>query len=458
MGEFMFDIDEVKYLCYVMDDTFFLSSKSTYEYITFGDIDHYEILVNFDIEKWIRKLNRVTYKQYKDGYMINFFDEEFEVYMIHLDSDIKYYLKDVEFNIDAVLVKISIKSPGFSTYHIRGKEFHVSWVDPYEVRSTIKSGFIEPIHMDHIRHKGHLIFKMFELKLLYKLEVRSEIIEQLSQLEYTPFKKVKASFFKILLDEKSYDSIKALNYIGVLEVAFPLIAKMKENNLWDFGLYCLKKIEHILNADHYFQDHLAKAIRRNMTHKFESGLTKYQMIKFSILFHDAYKTMQLKLNSPELYEDQFTDFCGYFEFDEETCRYYAQIIQSSRKMKIELNDDTNVIKISDEKLYNFYEEYRDEVIDVLLVSYVDQLCQALLDEEKMKEKITFIMQKYISKYCEIQSINSEITTMEIDGHLLSDIELTLLIENVKKNVFFGKLRYDRTCIVNYFQKLIEQSD
>ena len=49
MGDIMFDIDEVRYLCYVMDDTFLLSSKSTYEYIMFGDIDHYEILVSFDI-------------------------------------------------------------------------------------------------------------------------------------------------------------------------------------------------------------------------------------------------------------------------------------------------------------------------------------------------------------------------------------------------------------------------
>jgi hypothetical protein len=68
------------------------------------------------------------------------------------------------------------------------------------------------------------------------------------------------------------------------------------------------------------------------------------------------------------------------------------------------------------------------------------------------------MMQYVSKYCEVQGINSEITTMEIDGYQLSDVELTLLIENVKRNVFFGNLRYDRKSIIEYFQKLIEQSD
>lgn len=453
----MFDIEEVRYLCYVIKDTFYLSGKSTYEYIMFGDIDQYEILVDFDIEDWIKKLNRVTYKKYKNGYLLNFFDEEFKVYVSRLKIHVDDYLKEAVFNLESIFIKISLDTPGFSTYHVSGREFHVSWLDPYDVRPITKLGYIEPVNYGLMESRGHLVFKMFELKVKHKLDMRSEVEKRLCKLNYQTITDAKDAFFNILKNDKSYYAIKSLDTIGVLEVAFPLIIKMKEENLWQFGLYCLKKLENILNTDHYFQDSLAKAIRRKMSYKLNDEITKYQMIKFSVLFHDAHKIMKLKINSPELYEEPFTDFCSYFKFEEALCRYYGQVIQSNRRLKVELKHSIEAIKESDEILYEFYEEYQDDVIDVLLVCYVDQLCHDLHNEEDMKEKISYVMMRYISKYLEIQSINSEITTMEIDSAGLSDVELTLLIENVKKNVFFGNLRYDRKSIIPYFQKLIEQS-
>ena len=457
MGEVMFEIDEIKYLCDMINGTFYISPRSTYEYIMFGDIDHYEILVSFNMEEWLKKVTRVTYKKHAKGYLVTFIDEQLEVYMESLEEPIESYIKKAEFNIDAIVMEISLEAPGYCTYVVKNKEYYASWIDVYNVRSNTKMGYIEPIHLESISYHGDLIFKMVELKVKHQLDIKPCLIDQLSQESYEPFGPVKQSFFNILSDTKSHQALMILDQIGVLEKAFPLIKQMKENNLWDFGLYCLKKLECVLNSDHYFQESLSKAINGTMRFQFECGLKKYQMIKFSVLFHDVYKIMKLKQNSPELYEDHFTDFCSYFEFKEKTCHYYAQVIQSHRKILIDLKESFSEGNLSQNKLYEFYEEYQDEVIDVLLVLYVDQLCHALYDEEMMKERLSYVMKLYISKYCEIQCINSEITTMEIDTHQLSDVELTLLIEDVKKNVFFGNLRYDRKSIIRYFQKLIEQS-
>lgn len=457
MGEIMFEIDEIKYLCSMINETIYISPRSTYEFIMYGDIDHYEILVTFNMDEWLKKFMRITYKKHAKGYLVTFIDEQLEVYMESLEESIESYLQKAEFNIDAIAMKISMDAPGFCTYVIKNKTYYLSWIDVYNVRSNTKMGYIEPIHLESIAYHGDLIFKMVELKVKHQLDIEPYLIEQLSLVRYEPFGKVKQSFFNILSDAKSHQALEILDQIGVLERAFPLIKQMKDKDLWDFGLYCLKKLECVLNSDHYFQESLSKAIDRNMGFQFDCGLTKYQMIKFSVLFHDVYKIMKLKQNSPELYEDHFTDFCSYFEFKEKTCQYYAQVIQSHRKILIDLKESISVGNLSQVKLYEFYEEYQDEVLDVLLVLYVDQLCHALLDEEVMKERMSYVMKLYISKYCEIQSINSEITTMEIDNQQLSDIELTLLIEDVKKNVFFGNLRYDRNSIIKYFQKLIEQS-
>lgn len=453
----MFEIDEIKYLCCMINETFYISPRSTYEFIMFGDIDHYEILVTFNMEERLKNLTRITYKKQGKGYRVTFIDEQLEVYMESLEESIESYLQKAEFNIDAIAMKISMAAPGVGTYVVKNKTYHLSWIDVYNVRYNTKRGYIEPIHLESISYHGDLVFKMLELKVKHQLDIEPCLIEKLSQECYEPFGSVKQSFFNILLDSKSHQALEILDQIGILERAFPLIKQMKEKNLWDFGLYCLKKLECVLNSDHYFQESLSKAIDRNMRFQFDCGLTKYQMIKFSVLFHDVYKIMKLKQNSPELYEDHFTDFCSYFEFKEKTCQYYAQIIRSHRKTLIDLKESFSDCNLSQVKLYEFYEEYQDEVIDVLLVLYVDQLCHALLDEEVMKERISDVMKLYISKYCEIQSINSELSTLEIDNQYLSDAELTLLIEDVKKNVFFGNLSYDRNSIIKYFQKLIEQS-
>ena len=225
---------------------------------------------------------------------------------------------------------------------------------------------------------------------------------------------------------------------------------MKAKGVWSDGLNSLEKLEVLLNTPEGFSDGVNRIISEELRYTFDCGLNKYQMLKFSVLFYQAYQVMLLRQNAPERYEEPYTNFCDNFGFCEDACSYYSLMIKSSQELSLNMKD-----RVSLERQYEFYDEYRNHSIDVLVIYLIKQMNE---EKELYINRFEYMIKKYITKYCELQSINGEITTLDISRHELSDVRLTLLIEKVKEKIFFGNLRYDRKTIINYLQKLIEQSN
>jgi len=442
----MFNIDEIKLLCDKDFGPFYLSPKSTYEYILYGDIDYFEILIEEPLHDWIGKLKYVEYKIDEEDLIVYFRDELFELHVKTLKDPINVYLDGFDFNIDGVAIRVSdeTKHKTFACYQ---EKYCASWVDPNNLRVSIKDGLIKPIHLDIISTCGDKIFKMLSKMVDLKLDLDKDTIDALKLNSYHISKDVKPYFLNILNYRNSYHYINLLDELGLLSQAFPLVTSMKNRSIWYEGLDHLKTFENLILRSDFFSDGIYRILQETLMYDFDCGLNKLQMLKISILFYRAHEVMLLKYNSPERYEQPYTQFCDQFGFKEEACRYYSLIIKCSQKIDFSLNHSLSL-----KEQYDFFESYEDYTIDVLLLLLIqgNQITSEV-------ETFEYLVQIYQSKYLEIQSINSEITTMDIERHDLSDVNLTLLIEEVKEKIFFGNLRYNRKSIIGYLQKLIEQS-
>lgn len=434
----MFNIDEIRYLCKMNHGTFYLSPKSTYEYIIYGDIDHYEILIEAPINDWIKHQNNMDYEVCDEGICVFYRDELIEIKICSLNGEsIESYLSKFTYTIDGVAIKITekIHREAFACFK---EDYYAIWVDPYQLKETLKAGYIDVIHRDRIN--GEILFELIYMMGLKHLDIQSSLIEYARNRAYTIEKSVTKMFFYLLNQEHSAKYLELLSSFNLLEAAFPIVKQLKNHGKWHEAIDDVKKIETIFTDYDLFSDGVKRIIKRDLDMTFTNDLTKYQMLKFSILFQNAHHVMSLKINAPERYELPFVNFCDYFGFDVDICSYYGAIIQASKKMILNLKD-----RINRQAQFDFYEEYQDLTIDVLLLYFI----QSRIDHNIINH-LEYLIKGYVNEYKDLESINSEITTLDVDVKL-NDVQMTLLLEKIKKMIFFGNLRYDRKHIVSYIQ-------
>lgn len=465
----MFDITEFTFMTRLINQPYYLSPKSTFEYIMFNDIDNYEFIVDFDIDNWLSKVKKKHHIQVikeNNVYSVVFHNESISVKLYNLQNEtMESYLNRANFNIESVALKVSHdEHNNFDHYYYSGKTYYCSWMDPYHKRLGIKASYIEPVNLQRIKDNGALLYQMAILMADNNFDVHPEVLKYIKTISYDlhcDSELCNDYFFKVLSYRSAYKYMKMLDEFGVLEKTYPIIKQMKKQmiegmNLWQRALFCLKKLENIIYSDTYFVDSVSREIQRNANKILLSGLMKSQLLKFSILFYNAHLTMKLKINAPELYEESFTSFCTIFSLSNESCHYYAQVVQNNRKSIIDLREEllqgNSMSKINH---YEFYEDFQDNTIDVLLIQYVDQICGVKF-EDGYRKRLEFFVQNYISKFCEIQSINSEITTLEINTKNYSDASMLLLLDVVKRHIFLGNLRYDRQTIIEFINKIIKE--
>lgn len=441
----MFNIEEIRYLCSLNIDEFYLSPRSSYEYLIYGDIDHFEILIESSLDDWIEG-QFFTFEKCEDQICLIENRDNLNISVRSLEGlNIEAYISQQDFSTSGVCIKISNKR-AVKAFACLKDHYYASWIDPFKVREDLKKSYIRPIRKLH--NEAEKYFEMIILMINYHLEVSKETLESLKGQSFVFNRDVKEDFFLILLHHHASYYIKILDDLGLIEICFPLVKKIKAKQGWLKGLLALKRLEDIIIDESFFSDGVKRAIKRSLDDGFECGLNRYQMLKFSLLFYNAHEVMLLKRNAPERYEEPFTSFCDYFGFQEQACRYYGFIIQASQQAQLDI-----INRMSLQLQYDFFDDFQDQSIDVLLIYYI------LRHDGDIEHRnhVEYLIKKFVNKYLEIQCINSEITTMDISRYKLSDVELTLLIEEVKKRIFFGNLRYDRKTIIKYLQKLIEQS-
>lgn len=451
IGGCMFEIEEFRFITRVIGREFYLSPKTTFEYILYHDTEHFEVITSFDIYEWIletRKVYLLAYQEKSYGYDITFIDQHLSFSLIN--KPVSEILENGFLTTEGIMAHVKYdEGTGSRKCEINKKWYQFSFYDPYNYLDSIRRNYLGPLKkLESIDQVFKMFSRMSELNFDLHPDIRNSLKDYQIQSDY--HFKVRDDLFKILEKSDSHKYIKLLSDHHFFEKALEVVEKM-DRSKWEQDIKALKKLELILSTDDYFNDSTKRAIERNHTYLFPCKITKYQMLKFSVLFHHAYKSMKLKHNAPELYETDFTDFCDLFGFVNETCKYYGHVIQNSRSVENKYKTDT--IDLS--SLYDFFEGINKNVLDILLVEYVESIIRYPDHEKDFKERFEYFVNTYNNKYLELQSINGEMTTLEFDMHNFSDAQMMILLDDVKKQVFLGDLRYDRHSIVNYIKENID---
>lgn len=468
----MFKIDEIRFITELIDNNFYLSPKSTFEYMTTYDIETMELLVEFDITKWLKKLklnHNVSYQKKGNKYFVEFLDEKIDASFISIsDISIDDYLSRMCFNIEAIAIKISCDvSKGFTSYKNNNKTYYANWIDPFSVKEDIEANYIAPINYKTLIENSELIFKIVAMMSIHGFDIKKESIMYLKKykdkINYKSSEMTNQYLFLILERVDSYKYLKILDELEILEEVYPFINEMKAKykngvNLWEFGLICLNKIESIIYSEGYFVDSIARAYKRNCEIKFPSGITKVQMLKFAALFHNVNFVIQIPLNLTNQKSDDFFDFCSCFDFGKDECIYFSQVIQTNTESISNIRDDIlNGNKASKENQYEFYDDFKNNTLDVLLIQFVDMICADNFEEQAILSRLENLAKNYMSKYCELESINAEITSLDLNYKEIGDMNMLLLLNDVKKKIFLGILNYDRQTIINYIEDIIKKT-
>lgn len=447
----MFDIHEIRFLTRIINRPYYLSNTSTLEYIMYHDIETYKIFVDFDIYQWILKIKKkhfIRYRTSKGGYEVHFKREKFKVLIFPLECKPSHLLERVVFNIDAVMIEIQTEHHGFSDYTYKQKTYYAKWLDPHHKRPSIMASYIEPIDVNVLLNQGHLFMDMIAFMAQHQFDLHPELLSMFKDrrdlIEYQSVDCNKL-LFRILGYNNASTYLELLDDLQILEHVFPYIKAMKngKEDYWKKGLKCLNSTELLLASEQSLKNSFLGILNRNFSKRFSCRKTKLVMFKFSILFYYAYHVFDRT--------NELSSFCSVYKLEVDTCEYYSNVVKYHMNQDLDLYSTVDLLSL--EKQYQFFDTYKDQSIDLLLLKYVFSYCDSETCKV-VKEHLIAYIQRYVSKYLEIQSINNEITTLSVECKHISDENMLDIIDDIKRQVFLGTLRYDRSLIIKKIKERI----
>jgi len=457
----MFDINLIKRITKSLDRPFFLSKTSSLEYIINRDIHEPEILVDSDVESLllVLQLSRpLTYEKREGWYVITFRDYEDHLKMKQIDfSSLKNSLKSPVFNYQAVAFEIN-KEPDHALYSLEGAYCHLH--DPHGQYPVLRSHEVEVIDLSRIQDEGQYVYDMVQIMAKYDLSLTSDNYEDLKvirkKIRYASIE-LKDTIFNIFKTNKSDKYWKILHELGALQVMEDLIVADDYPSFWERGIQALARVESILSRRTYFQEYVCRGLQQNLMTSYYGGFSKLQLLKFSVLFYYGHQGVPLEGQSYFRKSSPLSRFCNFFDLKKEACLYYAHVVDSSQRHTITFGHHLmKRVPLTAREKFHFFKSYDENAIDILLIQYVYQTISAdNLSEMVMKENLEKLFICYLTSYCDLKSINSELSTLEINPHQISDELMLKWIDEVKEGIFLGQLEYKREPIIDYLHHKIQ---
>lgn len=453
----MFDIAMMKRLTRILDDPYMVSPRSSFEYILYKDIKQVEIYIDKDVENWLGEIQHKRPLTY--ACVDTWFHVEFEDYgdCVKIKQgkklDIEARLRQATFNYEALALCVdNNKDEACDSLSWQGQSYFAHILDPFDQVTHIKRFYIEAIHLKKIIKDGRHLYEMIKYMASYHMDLSPESQADLvcisPQINYpdTPFD---ADFFEIFHAKDSYTYWQLLKDLGALAPLKTFLNTQDTDDFWRRGIEALKRMETILDTKDYFQEYICKGLYQNLLHTRYGGYSKLQLLKFSLLFYQRPRPLTLENMT---YMPVSSPFCKFFSLGKEACAYYGQVVDNSQGTRLDFHKAVSQNEImTNKEMYDFYKAFDAYTIDILLIQYVHQtLAIDPLSEMVYKEKLENLIVNYLSTYCDLKGINSQVSTLEIDHHL-SDDHVLLLIDEVKEKIFLGQLAYNRSKIIDYIQ-------
>lgn len=461
----MFDISLIRRLTLTLNKEYYFSPQSTFEYILYNDIEIPEIYIDEDVELLLMSTQMersLTYDLVDGWYHIRFrdFGDYIKMKKMNLET-VQSKIANSPFNYGALAIVINnIDLDSYKERNIQNKMYYAHLLDPYNQYQWLKKFYIQVIDLKAIITNGKHIYEMVHYMSNYKLDLSKDayadllVIKNKINYPHINFKDTIFDLFKSSESHKFWDLLKDLN---ALKVVNSLLSDIDEEKFWTVGISALKRVEAILKKKDYFQEYVCRGLHQNLITSDYGGYSKIQLLKFSMLFYHGHRQIQLEPKAYFIPDSPLGGFCKFFHLKKEACLYYAHVVESSQNSKLNFKDA--LIKkelLSMKEIFDLFKKFDDHTIDILLIQYVYQTLDVdHLSDMVIKEKFEELIICYLSTYCDLKSINSELSTLEIKQAQGSDEIILKLIDEVKEGIFLGELEYNRDIIIKYIQDKLD---
>ena len=221
---------------------------------------------------------------------------------------------------------------------------------------------------------------------------------------------------KSLCSESTYNKLKELNEIGILEQIIPQIKGMKEVgeckyhvvNAYEHSLNALDEFENIIRKDDFFSTHLSKDIEAYLNVNVADNLKKFQLLKLGVFLHDIGKpdsktiddTGRAHFKGHEMVGENIIFNLGkQLELQSETVDLIAKYVRYHMTLLV-LYKTNNM---NQENLFELFDTLGEDIIGIVILGYCDVVATRRLLNPKedmgvIKTYMEYILTNYIYRY------------------------------------------------------------
>lgn len=337
-----------------------------------------------------------------------------------------------------------------------------SVVDVTNGLEDLKKGIIRSTYEDAFKDDPIRLLRAVRLcgELNYEIEENTKALIRNSSklLRTTAGERIMDELFKIFSLADSHTYIELLDELELLKVIFPIVEDMKSVGKCDYhtvdsythSLLTLKAIEK--NLTKIMNSKWAEKIEEHFSEK-HGGKTRLSIFKLGAFLHDIGKPSAMKIQGDKV-SFKGHDITGREEFK----MILNSLPMSSSQVKIIDGIITGHMKIlglyktgaQNKDVFNFFNEYKENTIDVILVSLFDFIAKReLLDEDESQiEKYCNFSMILIDKYYANRQKNYKIISgneiMTLTG--AKGIEVGRILGRIEEEIFAGNIKTNEEAV------------
>lgn len=326
----------------------------------------------------------------------------------------------------------------------------------------LKKGIIRATYKDAFKDDPIRLLRAVRLcgELNYKIEENTKsLIRGSSQLlKTTAGERIIDELFKIFSLSDSNKYIELMDELGLLKEIFPIAEEMKSVGKCDF--HTVDSYTHSLLTLKSVDNNLTKIIKSKWGTKIEEhfsegvgGKTRLSIFKLGAFLHDIGKPSAMKIEGDKV-SFKGHDLTGGEEFK----KILNSLPMSSGQIKIIEAIITGHMKVlglyktgaPNKDVFNFFKEYRENALEVVLVSLFDFIAKRELldeDESQIEKYCNFSMiliDKYYANHQKNYKIISGNEIMALTG--AKGIEVGRILGRLEEEIFAGNIKTNEEAI------------
>jgi len=389
------------------------------------------------------------------------------VRFVNTNQPILEILNQEAFTINSIAIEIHPQAGG-------GHRMDSKIIDPFHGIDDIKNNIIRGTSESILVNQPIYLLKAIKYMAKYNFDIDTDTMNIIKRnSKKIPFDKneVTLELFDILKYKKASKYFRLLDELYILERIFPEILSMKKiknestsETVWEHSLKTLEKVEMIIHSDGFFVEHIRRSFERNFKRSFSTGRTKEQMIKLCALFHDIGKPHTNNNSKDPKYRyyghhvvggKLMQSVCRRMHLSEDECKYSKRIVKEHMRAVNIFQENLCCL----EKQYEVFHNLKHNIYDVFLLGLGDVYAKMGEDTLTLNNDIKMFVEElidvYITKYQELSDINNIIDNYDVEGlYDLDDLTVLDLLDEAKREIFFGNLDYKKVEIIKYLARKI----